>query len=279
MPFRDECRSPLTDATGTTHPPAGANPRIICLVPSITELLCALGLADQVVGRTRFCRHPREVAGAIPTIGGTKRIDLESARSLAPTHAIVNVEENTKEDATALATFVPNVIVTYSRAPRDNLSLYRLISGVFGRSNEAERLCVQFEQELTDLERRAVDWPRENVLYLIWKDPWMTVSRDTYISRMLALAGWDTSPPESAEPWPVVDLSMIESAAVRRVLLSSEPYHFGEKHAAAMRERVSPAVRVELIDGEMTSWYGSRAIAAMRYLGDKRRASLEGFFR
>lgn len=169
--------------------------------------------------------------------------------------------------------------MTYPRAPRDNLSLYRLIGGVFGRINEAERLCVQFEQALTDLERRAVDWPRENVFYLIWKDPWMTVTRDTYISRVLAAVGWDTMPAHSVEPWPLVDLSVLESGDVSRVLLPSEPFHFREKDAAAMRARVPHGVRVELIDGEMTSWYGSRAIAAMTYLGDQRRASLQDALR
>ncbi len=98
----------------------------------------------------------------------------------------------------------------------------------------------------------------------------MTVSRDTYISRTLALVGWDTIPAESAARWPHVDLSMIEREAVGRVLLPNEPFHFSEKHAATLRESLPPTVRVDLIDGEMASWYGSRAIAAMTYLGEAR---------
>jgi len=52
-----------------------------------------------------------------------------------------------------------------------------------------------------------------------------------------------------------------------RVLLSSEPYHFNERHLDEVATTVTRA-SVSLIDGEMTSWYGSRAIQGLRYLGD-----------
>ena len=53
-----------------------------------------------------------------------------------------------------------------------------------------------------------------------------------------------------------------------RVLLSSEPYRFTEKHFAETEVRFgAPA---QLIDGEMVSWYGSRAVAGLRYLARQR---------
>jgi hypothetical protein len=59
-----------------------------------------------------------------------------------------------------------------------------------------------------------------------------------------------------------VDLSDVD---VDRVLLSSEPFHFKEQHVPEV-EALVPGAKVSLIDGEMTSWYGSRAIAAIDYL-------------
>ena len=47
----------LTDAIGMRHSPVTAPARIVSLVPSITELLFALGLGDQVVGRTQLLPH------------------------------------------------------------------------------------------------------------------------------------------------------------------------------------------------------------------------------
>jgi ABC-type Fe3+-hydroxamate transport system substrate-binding protein len=247
-----------------------AEPRIVCLVPSITELLCDLGLADRVVGRTGFCIHPWEVVRQIPKVGGTKDVLMDRVRELAPTHVVVNVDENLKEDAETLAEFVPNVVVTHPQEPRDNLALYRQMGLEFDRGREAEELCERFERAY---ERAAASaGERRDVLYLIWRDPWMTVSADTYIAQTLALFGW-TQPHVLSSPegdqrhgvrYPEVDPSSLD---VDRVLLSSEPFHFKEHHIAEV-EALVPGAEVSLIDGEMTSWYGSRAIAGLDYLAE-----------
>jgi ABC-type Fe3+-hydroxamate transport system substrate-binding protein len=233
-------------------------PRIVSLVPSITELLCDLGLAGQLVGRTGFCIHPWETVREIPKVGGTKDVKLDKIRALEPTHVVVNVDENRKEDAEALAEFVPNVVVTHPLGPRDNLDLYRQMGREFDREAEAEAWCARFEAALA----RVEDRPEQQVLYLIWRDPWMTIAPDTYISRTLALFNWRTVPASADERYPPVDLAAVD---VDRVLLSSEPFHFKEQHVPEV-EALVPAAKVSLIDGEMTSWYGSRAVAALDYL-------------
>ena len=234
--------------------------RIVCLVPSITELLCDLGLGGQLVGRTGFCIHPWETVRHIPKVGGTKDVRMDRVRELAPTHVVVNVDENRKEDAEALAEFVPDVVVTHPQAPRDNLDLYRRMGREFDREREAEQLCERFERAY---ERAAASaGPERRVLYLIWRDPWMSVSRETYISQTLALFNWQTVPADAAERYPQVELAEHD---VDRVLLSSEPFHFKERHVAEVAALV-PGAEVSLIDGEMTSWYGSRAIAGLDYL-------------
>jgi ABC-type Fe3+-hydroxamate transport system substrate-binding protein len=247
--------------------------RIVSLVPSITELLCDLGLSEQVVGRTGFCVHPWETVKTIPKVGGTKDLKFDRIRELEPTHVVVNVDENRKEDAEALAEFVPDVVVTHPLEPRDNLDLYRQMGREFDREAQAEKLCERFEAAY---ERAAASAGEErSVLYLIWRDPWMTVAPDTYIAQTLALFNWRTSQPvELGSPvgdqalqvrYPEVDLA--DFAAVDRVLLSSEPFHFKDDHVEEVA-KLLPGVKVSLIDGEMTSWYGSRAIAGLDYLAE-----------
>ena len=124
---------------------------------------------------------------AIPKVGGTKSVNLEKIRALEPTHVILNKDENLRETAEALAAFVPNLVVTHPLAPEDNLPLYRQFGAAFGKEREAEALCVRFEAALKAAKNRK--YPQRRVLYLIWKDPWMTVSRDTYISRTLGVFG------------------------------------------------------------------------------------------
>lgn len=257
------------DALGQEHLPlaAGQTARIVSLVPSVTELLCELGLASMLAGRTGFCIHPADTVRAIPKVGGTKDVNVEKIRRLAPTHLVVNIDENEKPTVDALAQFVPHVIVTHPLAPRDNLALYRLLGGIFGVQAQAESLCTNFEHEYAAL-RAASKGPPQTVLYCIWKDPWMTVSRDTYIARMLQEIGWRQWTPGGAGDagvrYPRFDWSDALAAEIDAVLLSSEPYRFTEAHVDALERQIGKPV--QLVDGEMMSWYGSRAIAGLRYL-------------
>jgi ABC-type Fe3+-hydroxamate transport system substrate-binding protein len=262
----------LRDAIGTLHSPARGEPRIVSLVPSITELVCELGLADRLVGRTGFCIHPHDTVKRIPKLGGTKDVNVKRLRALAPTHVIVNIDENRKETVEEIARFVPNIIVTHPLAPRDNVDLYRLIGGIFGREREAATLCGRFEQAYVQALNAAKQFAAQRVLYLIWWDPWMTVSRDTYISRTLALVNWHTAPDTAADRYPAVALDERTLAEIDVVLLSSEPYMFRDRHVTEMRAMPALAGKaIALINGEMTSWYGPRAIAGLEYLPRFRR--------
>jgi len=258
----------LIDAVGTRHEIASATARIVSLVPSITELLFDLGLGPQIVGRTGFCIHPRDKVKRVPKVGGTKSIEAARIKRLAPTHLIVNIDENPRQAVEELARFVPHVIVTHPRAPLDNLALYRLLGGIFGREEQAEGLSRRLEQSLEQTLRAAAGWRRQKVLYLIWKSPWMTVSADTYISRMLASVGWDTWSAKSEARYPTVDLRGAVLQQVDFVLLSSEPYAFRERHCVEILDMLPPGskTRVALIDGSMIAWYGSRAIEGVAYL-------------
>lgn len=262
--------SHLVDALGRQHVPA-PDARIVSLVPSITELLCDLGLAGQLVGRTGFCIHPRATVEAIPKVGGTKDVNIEKIRKLAPTHLVVNIDENEKPTVDQLAEFVPNIVVTHPLVPGDNLALARLMGGIFGAEQAAERWCAEFEREQAAL-RALPRAPQRTVLYCIWQDPWMSVSKDTYIAAMLAELGW-TIPHLGEARYPRFDWSEQLVAQLDAVLLSTEPYRFTEAHADALEKRLG--IAVFLVDGEMMSWYGSRALAGLRYLRELR-AMLEG---
>jgi ABC-type Fe3+-hydroxamate transport system substrate-binding protein len=254
----------FVDAIGTVHAAATGEVRIVSLVPSITELLCDLGLADRIVARTGFCIHPREQLRSIPKVGGTKDVDLPKLRELAPTHVILNIDENRRETGAALAEFIPHRIVTHPNAPEDNLALYQLLGGLFGREAGAAELATALTDRLETL-AAAQGLPRRQVLYLIWRDPWMTVSPDTYIARMLALVNWHTVPRQTDSRYPAIQLEALDESP-DMVLLSTEPYPFRDKHIAEIRDCVRGHPDIRLIAGDMVSWYGSRAIAGVAYM-------------
>jgi hypothetical protein len=142
---------------------------------------------DSAFIRARWC-------AVFPKLGGTKDVNLRRLRELAPTHVIVNIDENEKPTVDEIRETVPHVIATHPLTPLDNVALYRLLGGIFDVLPMAEKLAAQFIDAYDDVVASCSALPRRDVLYLIWRKPWMTVSRDTYISRMLALIGWDTWP-------------------------------------------------------------------------------------
>lgn len=260
----------IVDAAGRAHRRARGEVRIVSLVPSLTELLFDLGLGEQVVGRTGFCVHPRERVRSVPKMGGTKDVDLDRVRAAAPTHAVVNVDENEKAVADALAEFVPNVVVTHPVEVEDNLSLYALLGRVFDREPQAAALSARLRAQLAAT--RAEGFAPARVLYLIWRQPWMTVGASTYIASMLATAGLRAVAPRSTARYPEVDFDAFGGERFDAVLVSSEPYRFTDAHLRELRDDPRLAGRPVLrVDGEMTSWYGSRAIAGLRYLRGFRR--------
>jgi len=248
-------------------------PRIVSLVPSLTEMLCALGLREQLVGRTGFCIHPRESLRDVPKVGGTKDVDIERVRSLAPTHLVVNVDENDRGTVERLAAFVPRVMVTHPLVVEDNLALFERFGAEFaqvpGVRDAAAALSLRLRESLDSARARRFD-PLP-VLYLIWKDPWMSVGSETFIASMLAHAGL-RSVIDAAQPrYPALTLAQIADSGASAVLLSSEPYRFEERHCEPLREALAglsggAAPHCTTIDGEMASWYGSRAIDGLDYL-------------
>ena len=266
----------------STSPPTVL--RIASLVPSLTELVFALGLGEHLVARTGFCVHPRGAVDRVAKVGGTKDVNLAKLRRLAPTHVLVNIDENRLETVEAMRAWgadAPEIVVTHPLGPVDNLALVDQMAGVFagvrGVSERAAALACDLGRELD------ATWPdarpSRHVLYLIWHQPWMTIARDTYISRMLARIGWHTLPaidggPSGAARYPVVDESEPWLRDVELVLLSSEPFAFDATHVA-QAQQLCPQARVVTVDGELLSWYGPRAalgLAYVRTLADDNRA-------
>jgi ABC-type Fe3+-hydroxamate transport system substrate-binding protein len=259
----------LIDDTGKHHHPVEGKAKILSLVPSLTELLFDLGLGAGVVGRTDYCIHPALRVAGVPSVGGTKQIDLQQVAALAPTHALVNIDETPKEMAQALTDSGIEVVVTHPLRLTDNRRLFELIGGIFNAQEKATSLIRNFDSALTDLRKRSTTWSDVRVLYLIWRKPWMSISSETYIAAVLAEAKMHVI--EHADPARYPEFTLDEELlqGVERVLFSTEPFPFKMKHLDTFaHDFPAHAHKACLIDSEMVSWYGSRAIPGLRYLAD-----------
>mgnify|MGYP006275211967 CR=1 FL=1 len=238
---------------------------IISLVPSLTELLFDLGLGDKLAGRTRFCIHPEELVEDVPIVGGTKNPRVDTILDIRPDLVIANHEENRKEDVEALAESL-DVMVTDISSIEDALIAIYDIGKRCGTADKAGELIADIRTELD----QVPDEPPQDTAYFIWRDPWMTVGRDTYVHSVLSHWNLENVYGDQLR-YPKTSLKELNRKNPDLILLSSEPYPFKEKHRELVEE-ACPDTRVLMVDGEWFSWYGSRMLTAFRRLNSFRKA-------
>lgn len=241
--------------------------RIVSLVPSLTETLIHYGLRESLVGRTRYCVEPAAAVDAIETVGGTKNPDVARIVALHPDLVIVNKEENRLEDCVALRSEGLVLHVTHPRSVSEAVDMLEELGSVCGAAEAGAALAHRCRQALARAE--AGQARRGQLLRTfcpIWRHPWMTFRRDTYIGDMLARTGCDNVFGGHAGPdFFEVTIEEVRAAAPELVMLPDEPYVFEEKHAGELRE-AGVRARLALVDGKDLAWYGPRIPAALERL-------------
>ena len=242
--------------------------RIVSLVPSLTETLCALGLAEALVGITVYCVEPREVVTGKTRIGGEKNPDLEKIRRLEPDLVIANIEENLREHVEALRAWSIPVWVTYPRTVADGIGLITELGAVTGTEARAGEIVGEIQPLYDRVRSAASRRPPVPVFYPIWRAPYMTINRDTYIHDMLSVCGGRNVFADRPERYPTVSLDEMAAARPAVILLPDEPFRFRRAHVADFAGYVEvPAVRdgrIHLVDGKPFSWHGPRIAEALR---------------
>jgi ABC-type Fe3+-hydroxamate transport system substrate-binding protein len=216
------------------------------------------------------------------TIGGTKNPDLERIASLRPTHILVNEEENKLEHILACETISPT-FRTYPKTPDEVPALLRQVGEWLGRGAEGESWAGQVESRLNrlkELEQRDLSQIRK-YLYLIWKEPYMVASDDTYIAGMLKLIGLSNIAPLNTR-YPSLSVREMRELSPDVIFLSSEPYPFRNRDIKVLeiqwmdRESIAEDLHGRLphfrkIDGQVLSWYGTMTVSGLDYLDRLRR--------
>jgi ABC-type Fe3+-hydroxamate transport system substrate-binding protein len=233
--------------------------RIVSTVPSQTELLSYLGLDDEIVGITKFCVHPEHIYRHKTRVGGTKDLDTELIASLSPDLIITNKEENEKEQVSKLSKSI-KVHVTDVHDLTSALDMIKEVSLMTDREEKGQALIHEIEKGFNSIEPLS---PKKSVLYLIWKNPWMSIGRDTFIHDILNRCGL-TNVMDNQLRYPEVTFEEVNPDLI---FLSSEPFPFKEGHIEELRS-FFPEAQILLVDGEYFSWYGSRLAKAPKYLNE-----------
>lgn len=247
----------VDDLNRTLHI-ASVPKRIVSVVPSLSELLMEIGLAHQLIGRTKFCIFPDTIKN-VTTVGGTKQLNIEKIKALQPDIIFANKEENIREQIHALESFCPVFVTDIF----DTQSAIKAIKNICNICNKKEA-GVHLVEEITRAQDsfKAIRKTLGTCIYLIWENPTMSIGNDTYIHALLELCGFQSVIQE--QRYPNVDLNSIDPQKLDYILLSSEPFPFREKHVNMYQERF-PNSTVLLVDGTYFSWYGSRLKDSFHY--------------
>lgn len=232
--------------------------RIVSLCPGITDTLFALGLEAEIVGRTRFCIHPKGDVENVPAVAGTKDIKLEAIQAVRPDLIIVEKEENTKEIVEELEKHFP-VYVAEVQSVDEAFQMIGDMGSLTDRVDAATKLNNAIQHQFESLPKAT----GKRVGYVIWRKPYMVVGKDTYINSLLEKMGFINPFVEAEGRYPAVTADDFKNAELDYVLLASEPFPFKEKHFKEFVEMM-PDTKPLLVDGEMF-WYGPRMLDAARY--------------
>lgn len=235
--------------------------RIISLVPSQTELLYHLGLGERVVGITKFCIHPEEWYRQKTRVGGTKQVYFDKIAALQPDLIIGNKEENSQGDIEQLQQDYP-VWMSDIYTLEEAYAMMEQLGEMLAVKEKAAALVTQIRQSMAALSLPSTQ-PKK-VAYFIWRKPWMVAASHTFIDHLLEKAGWENVFAQQTR-YPIIELEDLKQANPEVILLSSEPYPFKEKHQAELAT-ICPHAQIELVDGELFSWYGSRLLHTANYI-------------
>ena len=220
-------------------------PRVISLVPSVTETLLAWAVTP--VACTRFCEQPD-----LPHVGGTKDPDVGAIVELRPDLVVLCVEENRREDADALTEAGIATAALSIDGVADVAPALRMLAGLVGVD----------PGDVQDVDGSAPVRGRLRAFVPVWKRPWMSLAGGTYGSSLLATIGVDNVFADADDRYPTVTLGEARARRPDVVLAPSEPYPFRERHVPLLAE-VAPVV---LVDGQDLFWWGVRTPAAAERL-------------
>ncbi|MEQ8455268.1 MAG: helical backbone metal receptor [Sandaracinaceae bacterium] len=259
------------DALGRPLSLAAPPRRVVSLVPSETESVAALAGLERLVGRTEYCEEPAGQIERVPTVGGTKNVDVAAVIALRPDLVLANKEESSQRDVERLIDAGLPVFVSFPCTVEESLDYVETLARLLHVDAPPRPTLARRQGEL-------------RVYAPIWKDPWMTMDGRTYGSDLLSWLGADNVFSDRARRYPLaadvagapaadpgardtryprVTAEEIRARGPALVLLPDEPYRFDETHLEEVR---SWGVEAALVSGKDLFWYGVRTAGALERL-------------
>jgi iron complex transport system substrate-binding protein len=200
---RNAPQPPSAVATGT--------PRIVSLAPNLTEIVCAVGGANRLVGRTEVCNYPANLLVNVPVVGGFGRPYLEPLLAQKPT-LVLDVDLEDKALGAAFERLGIGRQHIACRRLADIPPAVRTIGQLAGRIDAGNALADSIESGIRNRRVALAQMPPEQrpLVYVeIWGDPPMTVGKNSFVSELVALAGGRNMGDELAHDYAAVSTEWV----------------------------------------------------------------------
>jgi ABC-type Fe3+-hydroxamate transport system substrate-binding protein len=208
----------VTDETGRTVTVPDHPHRVVCLVPSVTDTVFALGSGDDVVAVSDYTTHPPE-ATKKPSIGGLVKPSIETILSFHPDLVL----GTSIPGATETAAQLQNVgVPVYLVDPHGLSGILRSIDSVgeaLNRAPQAAALNASLRKRIEAVKARAAGKPAPKVLVPVWYDPIITIGKNAFISQIVETAGARSITDDLLTDWPEVSMETVVTRAPDALVL------------------------------------------------------------
>ncbi len=211
---------PFIDEIGREVKIPNSPKRIISLAPSITEILFALDINEEIVGITSFCDYP-EAALSKPKIGGFVNPSIEKIVSLKPDLVIGIGEGNRRETIYRLGNLGLSVYCVNPKGFDGVMRTIQNIGEIVGRQDESEKIIRNMFGKMERIVTLTKPLPRPLVFFQVGYDPIVTVGRGTLGNDLIRLAGGRSISENESMNYPLYSIETIISKAPEIIILSS----------------------------------------------------------
>lgn len=208
----------ITDEAGRRVQLPNHPHRIVCLVPSVTDAVFALGAGADVVAISDYTKYPA-AALAKPSVGNPTQPSLEVLLALHP-DIVLGIETSSPIDS--LLQIERLGIPVYLVNPRGLDGLLRSVTHLgeaLDREREAATLVASLEHRIDAVRTRTHGLPRPSVFMPIWYDPIMTIGKHAFITEIIAAAGGRSITDDLTPEWPQISLEALIARAPEALLL------------------------------------------------------------